>query len=289
MTGYGRGEISRNGLTAVAELRSVNSRFLEITTRLPRAYTLRENDVKEIVRKKTLRGNINVTVTIEHTNQNDAPLKINRSAAKAYYKLLNELRKSVRISKPVALEHLLQFSEVLEPEEVDKSDNGEWLVIEQALNQALDELRVMRKQEGAELKHDFEQRIQSIGQLLTEIEEESKQRIPEERERLRARVTKLLEDTSIIDDRRLELEIALLADKLDITEECVRFRSHNKLFLEALNNEEAAGRKLNFLLQEMNREANTIASKSYNAPIAHKAIAIKEELERLREQLQNIE
>ncbi len=289
MTGYGRNEIARNGLIVLTELRSVNSRFLEVTTRLPRAYSQRENDVKEIVRKKTLRGNINVAVTIERTNQNEVPLKINRSAAKAYFKLLNELRKTVKIQKTVSLENLLQFSEVLEPEDSDPNDNAEWLIVIESMNKALDELVIMRMQEGAELKRDFEQRIQSISQLLNEIEEGSKQRIPEERERLRNRIAQLLEDKSIIDDRRLELEITLLADKLDITEECVRFRSHNKLFLGALNNEEAAGRKLNFLLQEMNREANTIASKSYNAPISHKAIAIKEELERLREQLQNIE
>ena len=289
MTGYGRSEVSRKGLIVVTELRSVNSRFLEIGTRLPRALSLRENDVKELVRKKTSRGNINVVVTIEHSNDNEIPLRVNRPAAKAYYKLLNELRKSVNIRKPISLENLLQFSEVLEPEELDPNDDAEWNLVVETLNKALDDLKAMRMKEGSELNRDLRQRIENLSRAIDDIAHESKQRIPEERKRLQERITQLLDDASIIDERRLEFEIALLADKLDVTEECVRFRSHNTLLIDALNNEEAAGRKLNFLLQEMNREANTIGSKSFDASISHKAISIKEELERIREQLQNIE
>ena len=128
-----------------------------------------------------------------------------------------------------------------------------------------------------------------IRDRVDEIETLSKQRIPEERKRLNERITQLLEDKSIVDLNRLELEIALLADKLDVTEECVRFRSHNKFFLQAMTHSEAAGRKLNFLVQEMNREANTIGSKTSDAEIAHLIVQIKEELEKIREQLQNIE
>ncbi len=136
---------------------------------------------------------------------------------------------------------------------------------------------------------DLENRIHWMENILNEVEKLSKERIPDERKNLHERVEQLIEDKFVIDQNRLELEIALIADKLDITEECVRYRSHNKFFLEALNKNEAAGRKLNFLVQEMNREANTISSKSNDANIAHLIIGLKEELEKIREQLQNIE
>ena len=162
-------------------------------------------------------------------------------------------------------------------------------MVQGALTKALDQTATMRRREGEELMNDLTQRVAAMSTTIEEIEQMAKTRVPQERVRMQERLNELLVDKMVIDQRRLELELALFADKLDVTEECVRFRSHNKLFLDALNNEEAAGRKLNFLLQEMNREANTIASKSFDVAIAHKAITIKEELERIREQLQNIE
>jgi len=289
MTGYGRGEISRAGIAAVAEIRSVNSRYLEVATRLPHSLSLRESDVKELVRRQIIRGKINVVITIERENDEEIPLRINRSAAKAYYKVLRELRKTLNIRAQVTLEHLLQFSDVLEPQEIDVSSDKEWAVAKSALTKAVGELVTMRLREGAELKSDLAPRIESLARAIDEIERRSKERIPEERTRLREHVQLLLEDKSLVDEQRLELELSLLADKLDVTEECVRFRSHNKFFLAGLANDEAVGRKLNFLVQEMNREANTIGSKSFDAEIAHRVVAIKEELEKIREQLQNIE
>jgi uncharacterized protein (TIGR00255 family) len=289
MTGYGRSEVAENGIAVTAEVRSVNSRYLEVTMRLPRSIILRENDVKELVRMKLVRGKINIVVNIMMENGNDAPLKINVAAAKAYYTLLNQLRKAVKIQEKVTLEHLLKFSEVLEIDEAQKGDDKEWSVVEQALANALDEVALMRQREGGELMKDLSERINGINNLIEKIERLAQNRLPEERTLLLRRVQELVTDKSIIDEQRLELEIALLADKLDVTEECVRFRSHNNFFLETLINETAAGRKLNFLVQEMNREANTIGSKSSNAEIAHMVVAIKEELEKIREQLQNIE
>lgn len=289
MTGYGRGEVCSHGITAVTEIRSVNSRFLEIATRLPHSLTLRENDVKEIVRKRITRGKINLAITITHENQEDIPLRINRPAAKAYYHLLTELRKAVKIRSQVSLEHLLQFPDILEPQESDPSGGREWSIAEEALMKAVEDLQTMRLREGEELKSDLMARVHVMARLVDEIEHASKKHVPEEHARLRERVQQLLADQSSVDEGRLELELALLADKLDVTEECVRFRSHNKFFLDAMSNDDSVGRKLNFLLQEMNREANTIGSKSFDAEIAHKVIAIKEELEKIREQLQNIE
>ncbi len=288
MTGYGHGEASDRGITANAEVRSVNSRYLEVNARLPRSLQLRENDVKEIIRARISRGKINVLISVERESLGEIPLKVNRGAAKSYVRLLNELRKAAGIREKVTLDHLLKFSEVMEVGELEATDEKEWVVAETALSEALGALQQMRQKEGNELRKDFERRIQSFSEKIDRIERLSKERIPEQRTRLRERVQQMLTNGAV-DENRLELEIILLADKLDVTEECVRFRSHEKFFLEALNNEESAGRKLNFLVQEMNREANTIGSKAADATIAHLVVEVKEELEKIREQIQNIE
>jgi uncharacterized protein (TIGR00255 family) len=288
MTGYGRGEATSKGITVAVELRSVNSRFLEVTTRLPRSLSLRENEIKEIIRKKISRGKVNLLTTVERDTNGELPLAINASAAKQYYKLLNQLRKTVKLKESVKLEHLLRFSEVLEQPAVEDVDEKEWEVTQKALNGALDDLARMRQNEGDELGKDFRARIATIEQTLSRVEALSKEQVPVERARLRERIQSIL-DNETIDEGRLEMELALLADRLDVTEECVRFRSHNKFFIAALDDKESSGRKLNFLVQEMNREANTIGSKSSASEIAHLVVGVKEELEKIREQLQNIE
>ncbi len=288
MTGYGRSEITKKGMTVTVELRTVNNRFLEVTARLPRSLSLRENEIKELVRRKALRGKVNLLVSVERENGGDIPLKVNTAAARGYYKLLNELRRTVKLKEKVKLEHLLHFTEVIEQEEIEREDVKEWDVVQEALDTALDGLAEMRRQEGRELEKDFRHRIGVLEEYLTRVEELSKQQVPTERARLREKIKELLESDTV-DEGRLEMELAILADRLDVTEECVRFRSHNKFFLEALEAPESAGRKLNFLIQEMNREANTIGSKSSDTAIAHLVVHMKEELEKIREQLQNIE
>lgn len=288
MTGYGRGEATAKGIHVAVELRSVNSRFLEVSTRLPRSISSRENEIKEIVRKRISRGKINMLALIEHDDDGDIPVRINASAARGYYKLLNQLRKTVKLKQEVRLEHLLQFSEVLEPRELENTDDREWALVTEALERAIDGLLTMKQNEGSELRKDFRHRIGILEERLTHIEKISLEQVPKERTRLRERIQQLL-DGETVDEGRLEMELALMADRVDVTEECVRFRSHNKFFLDALANDDAAGRKLNFLIQEMNREANTIGSKSSSPEIAHLVVGVKEEIERIREQLQNIE
>lgn len=288
MTGYGHGQATERGISVTVEVRSVNSRFLEVATRLPRSLSLRENEIKEIIRRRISRGKITLVSNVERETPGILPLKINISAAKSYYKLLNDLRKTVKIKETVKLDHLLRFSEVIEPQDMENTDEQEWEIFQKALDQSLNALTQMRLQEGGELRQDFLHRIGIIGRTLEQIETLSKDQVPAERMRLRERIQQLIDDKEL-DAGRLELEVALLADRLDVTEECVRFRSHNKFFLEAIGNGEPAGRKLNFLIQEMNREANTIGSKSSASEIAHLVVGVKEELEKIREQLQNIE
>lgn len=288
MTGYGHDEVSKGEITATVEVRSVNSRYLEVTARLPRTLALRENDLKEVVRRKIARGKINILVSVKRESMAGTPLKVNAAAARIYYRLLNDLRKAVKLTEKVKLEHLLRFSDVLEADAADASDQKEWSVVEEATVRALDEMVRMRMNEGIELKKDLEGRIGQLGQIIDQIDTLSRARLPVERDRMRDRVRQILENGEV-DEQRLEQEIVFLAEKLDITEECVRFRSHNKFFMETMSNDEATGRRLNFLIQEMNREVNTVGSKVNDAALAHLVVQMKEELERVREQLQNIE
>jgi uncharacterized protein (TIGR00255 family) len=289
MTGFGRAEIARQGITASVEVRGVNSRYLDVTTRLPRLLSQREKDVKEIVRAVVNRGSLVVSISVDEETDGTAPMSVNKPAAKAYMKLLNDLRKAAKIKEKVRLDHLLKFSEVFEVPKDEQSDERQWKVVEEALRTALEGFNSMRRNEGGELAKDLQRRIHWLGETVDKIEQNSRLRIPEERKRLFERVAQLIEDKSIIDQNRLELEITLLADKLDVTEECVRFRSHTKFFLDTIVNGDSAGRKLNFLVQEINREANTIGSKTNDSEIAHLVVQMKEELEKIREQLQNIE
>ncbi len=288
MTGFGKGEASAKGVTFSVELRSVNNRFLEISTRAPKTISQRENEIKDIIRSKIARGKISLSVTKEDDSANELAISVDKKRAKEIHTVLEQLRKTTKIKEPVKLEHLLHFSEIFETKEVEE-DETEWKVFQQALTKAVGSLKMMREKEGAELARDSKERVQKINKHIDTVEVLSKKRIPEERKRLLERVEQLVEDKSIINNQRLELEIALLSEKLDVTEECVRFRSHNKFFLEALQSKESEGRKLNFLIQEMGREANTIGSKCNDVEIAHIVVNIKEELEKIREQLQNIE
>lgn len=288
MTGYGRAEARAHGVTATVELRGVNSRYLEVSARLPRSLSRRENDVKEALRSRISRGKLTVTVNLERESDGDIPLSVNVQAARAYHKLLNDLRKAVRSTERVRLAHLLQFPEVFESREADAMDEREWTVARKALDAAADMLHEMRMKEGAELANDFRSRLSLLEQRVEEVERLSRGQVPRERARLRERIAQLLEQERI-DEGRLEMELTMLADRLDVTEECVRFRSHTKFFREAIDDKEPAGRKLNFLVQEMNREVNTMGSKSNDTGIAHLVVGMKEELEKIREQLQNIE
>lgn len=286
MTGYGQSSVTGKGVTISIELRSVNSRFLEISSKLPRELQFRENDIKELIRSKVSRAKINLFLGIEQSSK-AKKLLINTEALKSYKDALEEIRKIAKIKETVSLADILRFSnEIMTPAEDDVIDN--WDLISKAISNAVNNLNQMRRKEGYELGRDISNRIREIESILEKVVGLSNNLLPTEREKLRLRVAQLFENDEI-DEQRLQLEIVLLADKLDVTEECVRYRSHSKFFLEAMNGQEPAGRRLNFLLQEMGREVTTIGSKCNNAEIAQLVVKIKEELEKIREQVQNIE
>ncbi|MCB2205725.1 YicC family protein [bacterium] len=288
MTGYGTATIVNGKTSVTAELRSVNSRFYEFSARLPKYIQTRELELKDAVRGRIKRGKVNLSVAIDKHADGELPLQVNEEAARGYVSLLKTLQETTGIKEELRLENLLKFSDIFTTEEQAELSDDEWDLVLQAVDGAAENLFAMRSQEGRELAEDLRQRIVVMDKAMDEIETLKAGRSEVEYQRLKERLGNLITDEKV-DRDRLEMEIALLADKMDITEELVRFRSHTKFFLEALNADESEGRKLSFLLQEMNREANTISSKSYDAGISHIVVSVKEELERIREQIQNIE
>jgi uncharacterized protein (TIGR00255 family) len=288
MTGYGTATVVNGQGSVTAELRSVNSRFYEFSARLPKHLQTRELELKDAVRARIRRGKVNLSISVDKNAGGEVPMKVDAEAARAYVALLRELQQVTGIEEEIRLEAVMKFSDVFRTEEQTDLSDEEWEIVLQAVDRAAGNLHAMRAQEGAELTQDLRQRILVMNTAMDEIEKVKAGRSELEYQRLKERLGNLITDEKV-DRERLDMEIALLADKMDITEELVRFRSHTKFFLEALEADDSEGRKLSFLLQEMNREANTISSKSYDAGISHVVVSVKEELERIREQIQNIE
>ncbi|EAT59198.1 YicC/YloC family endoribonuclease [Chlorobium ferrooxidans] len=291
MTGYGSAESVENGVRTLVELRSVNNRFAEISVKLPRQLLSFELEVREMIRAHFQRGKISAFIQVQLDEEQPIAVSVNASKVKAYKGLLETLQREAQLTTPVTLEHLLRFPEVFDNgttslDQIEKL----WPVAKKLLQEAIDRLKAMRRREGEELMVDFSVRIAEIEQTLALVSTLSAENLEAVRKRLAAKVEVIASKDLAYSRDRLEMELVLAADKLDITEELTRFASHNKFFLEELGNDESGtGRKLNFLLQEQLREANTIASKSQNAEISQKMVRIKEELEKVREQLQNIE
>ena len=256
---------------------------------MPRTMSAYESDLQTLVKKTFSRGRINVNVQIERTQEEVLPVQVDAKTAQAYHRLLTELREATGIDEPISLGHLLQFSEVFTPPE-ERPDAGEqgWAVVRSALAMAIEAMATMRGKEGAALQTELTGRLDGIESRLMIVEKYAPTRVEQARVRLRERLADLFRDERLNPDR-LEIEITLLADRLDITEECVRLRSHLNLFREALASDVPVGRRLNFLTQEMNREVNTIGSKANDATIAHVVVDMKEELEKIREQVENTE
>lgn len=289
MTGFGRGEAEVGSISATVELRSVNNRFCEVSIRLPRNLSEREADVQARIKKNFSRGRISAQIQVETASDDVLPIQVDPEGVHAYMSLLNQLRAQAGITAPVRLEHLLNYSDVFTTAE-PPADEAEtmWEAVAEALDTAIEELRRMRRQEGSALLADLERRIEEIDRHLGRVEARAPGRVEEARERLNQRLRDVLDDERL-DRERVEMEVAILADRLDITEECVRLRSHLEMFRQSLNSESPEGRKLNFISQEINREVNTIGAKSNDSEIAHIAVEMKDELEKIREQVQNVE
>ena len=287
MTGYGKGVAEDDKTTVEVEVKSVNSRYLDISLRLPSSLMNKENELREFIKGKVKRGKLSIIMQIKRNNNSSDISRIDREKLADYLSVVNEIKNAANLKEEIKLEHLLNNKELFIAQNGDYSED-EFNLLKSAIDSALQKLIIMKSDEGKELAKDLQKRILIIEEKLSIIEEEASKSLTDYYAKLKERINILLEDASI-EKERLDVELAIIADKADITEECVRMKSHIKFFMESIEKGEEPGRKLNFLCQELNRETNTISSKSISTLITHNTVQIKEEIEKIREQIQNIE
>ena len=288
MTGYGRAELVREDLKASVEISSVNNRFCEIQFRLPKFLSSLESKLKETILSTITRGKISYTLNWEESLPIATYAKLNQEAADVYKNIMTQLKEKYDLSGDIKVDHFLSLPDLIKVEKEEYDVDKAWEVVKEVTLTALEEFNSMRKSEGARLASDLKQRVNNLGETISEIEELTPLNVNNYRKKLTARISELLADV-MVDMQRIEQEVALMAEKCDVTEECVRFKSHNQQFLSALEEGGPVGKRLTFLLQEMNREANTIGAKASDVRISQKVIFLKEEIEKIREQVQNIE
>ncbi len=288
MTGFGKAESTTRVGKFTVEISSVNNRFLELSARLPRQYSLLEYRLRELVSARLTRGKISVYVGFEESETAPGKYLINKRAAKSYLRQLAQVKKEFQLDGEIAIRDLLMLPEIAQQEPGNIDENLIWLGIRKAAGKALTELILMRKREGSAMARDMRQRLKIIDKLVKKIIRNSSHTAEKNRQKLTTRIEELLHSKSI-DPERLEQEVAFLAERSDISEECTRFLSHIDQYKRGIGQKKPVGKRLNFILQEMNREVNTIGSKSTETTITSAVIALKEEVEKLREQAQNVE
>ena len=288
MTGFGRAEIRKKDYSLQIELSSVNSRYLECVFRMPRVLAGVENKIKETLSSRLSRGKITITVILEESAARAGAGAIDLDMAEAYYRQLKKLKKRLGLTGEVALSEVVAHPELLVNPEKGLDENRLWPDLKKLITVAVDDLQKMRADEGRNLKADMKRKLLVAGKLITAIEKRSPGNVVAYRKRLQKRIKDFGNGVEL-DPQRLAEEVTVYADRSDISEECARLRSHIHLFKATLDNSGDAGKRLNFILQEMGREANTIGSKSIESQTSANAIALKEEIEKLREQAQNIE
>ena len=289
MTGYATAEKNAAEITVSAEMRAYNNRHLDMVLRMPPGYMVLEDKVKGLVAARIARGRVEIKVQIKDESAQAIAFEIDQPRAKAIHHALGQLKKEFNLGNDISVEHLLSLGGIIKP--VDPADDPEslWTTIADCLTQGFDGLEVMRQKEGDFIAGDLSARLDFIEGCLAEIKGESGALLQQYQERLKERIAALTRETVEIDPGRLAQEAAFLADRSDISEEIVRAESHIKQFRHIMKAQEPGGRKLNFLLQELNREFNTIGAKIGHADTSHKIVNIKSELEKIREQIQNVE
>ncbi len=288
MTGFGRGEANEGGRSWTAEIRTVNHRFLDQRVTLPAAFAGLEERVKKLVAGQQDRGRAEICLTCQGEVSGAAQLTVDMDLARQYHRCLLQLKEQLGLSGAVDLRDLLAQRGIIIQQEQNADIEQEWPLIEQAVAAALADCARMREQEGQALKAELNSRLDQFAALVAEIESTVPQLVAQRHQELKERVAKLLAGMDI-DPARLAQEAAIIADKADVTEEIVRLSSHISQFRSFLDSDEPCGRRLDFLLQEFLREVNTLASKISNAAVARLGVEMKNEIEKLREQVQNIE
>lgn len=288
MTGYGRGETVKENISVVVELRSVNHRYFEFSCRVPRGYVFLEDKLKTFCQQRITRGKVDLFLTLDVTASDNVVVEINHSLASGYVNAIKELSETYEINDDFSAVTLARFPDIFTVKSQALDEDNVWSVVEEAVSLALDGFTAMRAKEGKKLYDDVKSRVETILEKVAFIEERSPETVKAYREKLETRIREMLADATV-DEGRLLTETAIFADKVAVAEETVRLRSHIKQLMELLESDIAVGRKLDFIVQEMNREANTIGSKAQDIEIAHTVVDIKAEIEKIREQIQNIE
>jgi uncharacterized protein (TIGR00255 family) len=288
MTGFGRAEKMTGGHDITVEIKSVNHRFFDLSSHITRGYGFLEDKVKTFLQRYIARGKLDVSVSLEPVKDSGVTVAVNHPLAAGYVAALRELTEKYGLSGGISAADVARYPEVFT---VGRAPENEGEVCDSVLAvtaEALDSVLKMRETEGMRLKDDLSRRAQKIVSIVSEIEKRSPETVAEYREKLKARLKDMLGDIEV-DEQRVLTEAAVFADKVSVTEETVRLRSHVSQFNDMLESDKPIGRKLDFIVQEMNREANTIGSKCVDARISHDVVDMKAEIEKIREQIQNIE
>lgn len=289
MTGYGRGNEELEGRSFNVEIKSVNNRYLDMNIRLPRSINSLEDKIRKEIISKVSRGKIDVFINGENNGENDVIINVDENIAKAYFKAYSHLKDILNMDENVPLSLISKAPDVIQVEKLEEDLDEIWAILSASLNQALEMFVNMREVEGNKLSEDVLERCDSIISMMEVIEERSPSVVAEYREKINSRLKEFLGEVEI-DEARLLNEVAFFSDKCSITEEIVRLKSHIIQLKDTMqNNDDSIGRKLDFLIQEMNREINTIGSKANDLLITRTVVDIKSEIEKIREQIQNIE
>ena len=289
MTGFGHGEVSNDKNQKVTvEMKSVNHRYCDISLKLPKKLAMFEANIRNIMKEYASRGKIDIYVSYEDLSETAVSLHYNQAMAEEYMQVFKKMQEDFNIETKITAEALAKYPEVVTIEEVQQDEEVWWELLEAALRQAAEKFVETRTIEGANLKRDLLGKLDQMAADVAFIEERSPQIIAEYRSKLEEKVKEFLED-STIEENRIAAEVTLYADKIAVDEEIVRLQSHISSMTDVLESDESIGRKLDFMAQEMNREANTILSKSSDVDLADHAIELKTNVEKVREQIQKIE
>lgn len=288
MTGYGRCEETVGGRRITVELKSVNHKYFEFSPRVTRGYGFLEDKLKSYVQSRVARGKIDLFLSIETLEDADVVVSVNHSLAAGYIAALREITERYKLPDTVTVNSLSRYSDIFSVHKAPEDEEAIWAAVQPVAEKAVDAFIAMRETEGRRLYEDVMARAAVILELVGKIEARSPETVKAYRERLEMKLREVLSDTSI-DEQRILTEAAIFADKVAVAEETVRLRSHFEQLKSLLGAEEPSGRKMDFLVQEMNRETNTIGSKASDSQIAYMVVDIKAEIEKIREQIQNIE
>ncbi|MCH5202532.1 MAG: YicC family protein [Oscillospiraceae bacterium] len=288
MTGFGRGEATVDGRDILVEIKSVNHRYFEFNCRTSRGYSFLEEKLKSYIKDSVKRGKVDVFVSLSQKEDTEAIVKINPSLAKGYINALRALADEYGVKDDISVSTVASYNDIFQIRKAPEDEEEVWSAVKPVLDTALANFIEMRKTEGAKLKEDIISRAEKILNIVSEIEERSPERVAEYQSRLQEKITELLGNADF-DEQRVLTEVAIFADKVAVDEETVRLRSHFDQLKNLMDSENEIGRKIDFIIQEMNREANTIGSKANDSSLSHKVVDIKAEIEKIREQIQNIE